>query len=136
MTSLTLARGRESRLSGEQLLRLDVRGRVRTGRDRREQLLSEYDRSGVSGARFARMAGIKYATFAGWLHQRRRKAAGVRGSRRVTWVEAAVKPPPVQSAALRVELPGGAWMELTPGRQMSTAVQLLKELAKEGGAAC
>jgi hypothetical protein len=135
MTSLTLARGRESRLSGEQLLRLDARGRVRTGRDRREQLLSEFDCSGVSGARFARMAGIKYATFAGWLHLRRREVSGAKRSRRVTWVEA-VKPPVAESAALRVELPGGAWMELMPGRQMSAAVQLLRELAKEGGGAC
>jgi hypothetical protein len=50
MTSLTLARGRDCRLSEEQLLRLDVRGRVRTGRERREQLLAKFDRSVVSGA--------------------------------------------------------------------------------------
>jgi hypothetical protein len=109
---------------------------VRTGRERREQLLAEFDRSGVSGARFARMAGIKYATFAGWLHQRRGKAAGARRSRRVTWVEAAVKPCMAQGAALRVQLPGGAWMELTSNAQMNTAVQLLRGLAREERGAC
>jgi hypothetical protein len=109
---------------------------VRTGRERREQLLAEFDRSGVSGARFARMAGIKYATFAGWLHQRRREATGAGHAKGVTWVEAAVKPCMAPSAALRVQLPGGAWMELTPGDRMSTAVQLLRELAKEGGGSC
>jgi hypothetical protein len=115
---------------------LDARDRVRTGRERREQLLAEFDRSGVSGARFARMAGIKYATFAGWLHQRRRAAAGVKRLRPVTWVEAAVKPAGAEGPPLRVQLPGGAWMELASSAQMSAAVQLLRELAKEGGRPC
>ena len=55
-----------------QLLRQDTRGRVRTSRERRAALLAEFDRSGVSAARFARMAGINYQTFAGWRHGRRR----------------------------------------------------------------
>jgi hypothetical protein len=54
----------------------------------------------------------------------------------VTWVEAAVKPGPAQSAALRVQLPGGAWMELSSSAQIQGAVQLLRELAKEGEGAC
>ena len=136
MTSLTLARRRESRFPGEQLLRLDARGRVRTGRERREELLVEFDRSGVSGARFARMAGIKYQTFAGWLHQRRMRSAGGKRSKQVTWVEAAVKPAGAEGASLRVQLPGGAWMDLASSAQMHGAALLLRELAREGGGAC
>jgi hypothetical protein len=68
MASLTLA----TRSERPQLLRRDVTGRVRISRGGRELLLAEFDRSGVSAAVFAGMAGIKYQTFAGWLHVRRR----------------------------------------------------------------
>ena len=91
MTSLDLARTRKSKSesNGGELLRLDTRGRVRTGRERREMLLAEFDRSGVSGARYARMAGINYQTFYGWLHERRRAATGKPASKRckpVKWL--------------------------------------------------
>jgi hypothetical protein len=39
---------------------------------RREALLDEFEKSGASGAKFARLAGIKYATFAGWVLKRRK----------------------------------------------------------------
>jgi hypothetical protein len=56
--------------------------RVRVPAPRREALLDEFERSGVSGAKFARLVGIKYPTFAGWVHRRRRvrgEDAGVAG---------------------------------------------------------
>jgi hypothetical protein len=68
MASLTWA----TRSDRPQLLRRDVKVRVRISRGRRELLLAEFDRSGVSAAVFARMAGINYQTFAGWLPVRRR----------------------------------------------------------------
>jgi hypothetical protein len=40
-------------------------------RERRESLLEEYDRSGMSGARFAKYVGIKYTTLAYRLKRRR-----------------------------------------------------------------
>lgn len=46
---------------------MDERGRGRVGHERRAELLAEYDRSGLSGAAFARWAGNKYPTVAGWL---------------------------------------------------------------------
>jgi hypothetical protein len=71
MTSLILsATSTGQRLS--ELLRQDTAGRVRTSKERRDLLLAQFDRSGVSGARFAKMAGIKYQTFANWLHMRQR----------------------------------------------------------------
>ena len=54
-----------------EVLKQDGRGRVRVSAQRREALLDEFERSGVSGAKFARLAGIKYATFANWVLQRR-----------------------------------------------------------------
>jgi hypothetical protein len=136
MTSLTLSRKAGGPSPNEELLRLDSRGRARTGRERRERLLAEFDRSGLSGARFARLTGINYQTFAGWLHQRRNRKAGVKRPKAVTWVEAAVRPPDTETKPLRVELPGGAWMDLSCPAQIEGAAQLLRELAKEGGLAC
>jgi hypothetical protein len=44
----------------EQILSQDSQGRVLVTRERRESLLEEYDRSGMSGVRFAQYVGIKY----------------------------------------------------------------------------
>ena len=58
----------------EEVLKQDERGRVRLSRERREALLAEFELSGMSGAKFARLAGLNYQTFIGWV--RRRKASG------------------------------------------------------------
>ncbi|MGA8480485.1 MAG: hypothetical protein WB696_21190 [Chthoniobacterales bacterium] len=50
----------------------DSQGRVLVSRERRESLLEEYDRSGMSGVKFAQYVGIKYSTLAYWLQSRRR----------------------------------------------------------------
>src|SRR6202030_3244108 len=55
-----------------QILSQDARGRVLVSRERRESLLEEYDRSGMSGVKFAQYVGIKYSTLAYWLQSRRR----------------------------------------------------------------
>lgn len=104
-------------------------------------LLAEFDRSGVSGARFARMAGINYQTFCWWLHVRRREATGMPASKRpkpVKWLEAAVSSAalPAPAGPLRVQLPGGAWMELGSPEQLRAAAQLLMELGAKGGEPC
>jgi hypothetical protein len=134
MTSLTLAgKNNDQKRTGE-LLRQDTAGRVRTSKERREELLAEFDRSGVSGARFAQMAGIKYPTFATWLHERRAgrsKAAG-KARKTVTWVEALRG----ATARLRVELPGSAWMEVGSEEQAGIAALLLRKLAKGGAEGC
>jgi transposase-like protein len=56
--------------------RPDRLGRVRTPRSRREELLAEYERSGLSQAAFARRAGVRYPTFAHWVQERRRASWG------------------------------------------------------------
>ncbi len=57
------------------VLKTDVLGRVKTPAQRREQLLDEFERSGLSGSKYAELVGIKYQTFATWL-QRRKRARG------------------------------------------------------------
>jgi len=64
----------------EGMLKRDVLGRVQTSRERREVVLDEYERSGLSGPKFAEVMGIKYATFATWLQKRRKRYSGLRGS--------------------------------------------------------
>src|SRR5436190_2235431 len=62
---------------GQSLLKQDARGRVRTPAKRREALLDEFERGGVSGAKFAALVGVKYSTFAAWMCARRKKLAVV-----------------------------------------------------------
>ena len=62
----------------EKLLTSDTRGRVRVPVERREALLDEFERSGLSGLKFAQLTGVKYPTFALWV-QKRWKAREMRG---------------------------------------------------------
>src|SRR5436190_11116504 len=59
----------------QKLMTTDARGRVRVPVERREALLDEFERSGVSGAKFAAMVGVKYPTFALWVQKRRKAGA-------------------------------------------------------------
>ena len=137
----------------EELLKVDALGRVRVSRERREWLLDEFDRSGVVAAEFARMAGVKYSTFANWVQKRRRAngawagtgkarlAAAKKGRAALPgprFVEARIErssPGPGGVAALRVELPCGARMEIEDVSQARIAVALLRAL-RAGGAGC
>jgi transposase len=58
----------------EQVLKTNVAGRVRTPVERREQLLAEFERSGLSGSKFATLVGVKHSTFFGWVIRRRKQA--------------------------------------------------------------
>ncbi len=59
--------------TAEVVLKQDVLGRVKTPAARREQLLDEFERSGLPGQKFAELTGIKYQTFATWAQKRRRQ---------------------------------------------------------------
>ena len=56
-----------------EILSRDAQGRVLVSRERRELLLEQYDRSGMSGVKFAEYVGIKYSTLAYWRQSRRRR---------------------------------------------------------------
>ncbi len=49
------------------ILKRDALGRVFIPEAKREELLDEFERSGLKGAQFARAAGICYQTFACWV---------------------------------------------------------------------
>ena len=67
----------------DEILKTDAMGRVRTPKARREALLGEFERSGVSGQKFAALVGVNYQTFASWVQQWRRQRGGVRPLRDV-----------------------------------------------------
>jgi hypothetical protein len=117
------------------ILKTDARGCVRTPAKRRENLLEEFDRSGLSGKKFAELAGIKYQTFATWLQKRRR--AGKLSSKAadtVRWLEAVVDQ--AQSSggpnptALVLIWPCGARVEISDAKQVSLTASLLRALEK------
>ena len=103
-----------------QILSQDARGRVLVSRERRESLLEEYDRSGMSGVKFAQYVGMKYSTLAYWLQSRRRHRrreklllkAGAKteaGQSNGGWIEAVVENasgPRVPAGALRINFLG------------------------------
>jgi len=119
------------------ILKTDTRGRVRTPRQKREELLAEFERSGLSGAKFAALAGVRYTTFAGWVQQRRKTRRGGKShdmraaAPQVRLVEVQPGKPMVENAAaaLRVLLPGGTVIEVADAAQAEVAARLLKALA-------
>jgi hypothetical protein len=122
----------------ETILKTDTKGRVQIPPERRESLLDEFERSGLSGTKFAELAGIKYQTFAAWA-ARRRKQRGVAqvpvgAINPVRWLEAVVSeaksPTSNPVAAVKLRLPTGAWIEVAELNQVSLAAALAQALEK------
>ena len=127
----------------EAILKTDALGRVRTPAARREQLLDEFERSGMSGVQFAEFVGIKYQTFATWAQHRRRRRKTAASSKppgqaaapkQLRWMEAVLEqahaPAEAKPAALVLHLPGGARVELTEVKQVALAVALVRALGQ------
>ncbi len=114
----------------DQILKTDTRGRVRVPPERRAALLAEFERSGLSGLKFAELAGVKYATFANWRQKQRREQSGapsvgcqsLRPSGPTLQLFEAALP---ASAGLTVELPGGARLRIEAAGQVRLAAELL-----------
>jgi hypothetical protein len=128
-------------LAAEVVLKQDVLGRVKTPKARREQLLDEFERSGLPGLKFAELAGIKYQTFATWAQKRRRQrgdyAAGkvTAAKKPVQWLEAVLTPPPdavvkTSGLSLVLHLPGGVRVEISDVKQVEMAAALVRALQK------
>jgi len=109
---------------GAEPLKSDQLGRVRTPLAKREEILDAFERSGVSGAEFARLTGIKYPTLANWVQRRARS----RASPPVRFVEAEMSRSIPAVPALELELPGGGRLRLLDAAQIPLAVQLLRSL--------
>ena len=131
--------------SGSEVLKLDVRGRAWTPRERRDAVLDEFERSGMSGAQFARLSGIKYQTLMTWIKKRRKAAGGavpevhlgsaVSGTGAIELFEAEVRP---EGGAIRgrevsglaIELPGGSRIVVGSPMQLQMAAELVAMVAQ------
>jgi hypothetical protein len=117
------------------LLKRDALGRVRTLKTKREEILDEFEGSGVSGAEFAALTGIKYPTLASWIQRRRRERGAygrkgpVKPDQGMRFLETVVEKAAACSAPLEVELPGGARVRIADAGQVPLAVQLVRGLA-------
>jgi hypothetical protein len=95
--------------------------------DRRNQLLAEFDRSGLSAAAFARQHGLTYTTFCGWRHRQRRHRDKPQAIARIPFVQVELSPlcPP---AGLLIEWGTQARLRLDSPDQVPLAARLLQEL--------
>jgi hypothetical protein len=125
-----------------QILSQDARGRVLVSRERREALLEEYDRSGMSGVKFAQYVGIKYSTLASWLQKRRRRRDREKmlleastdteaGKSNGGWIEAVLEngsQPGTPAGGLRIHFAGGAYCQISSAGEAALAAELLGHL--------
>ena len=130
----------DTKEGSEAILKTDVLGRIKTPAARREQLIDEFERSGLSGCKFAELAGLKYQTFATWVQKRRRKNGTyaklpTKRSQRadsVRWLEAVVQEAqdskPRMKESIILELRGGGRVEISHAKQLPLAAGLLREL--------
>lgn len=124
-------------LTEEVVLKQDVLGRVKMPKERREQLLDEFEKSGLTGQKFAEFVGIKYQTFATWAQQRRRERGAYPAVKRpqpLRWLEAVVEPETVtgEQGSLVLELAGGVKVHIANLQQAALAAALLRALEKSG----
>jgi len=118
------------------LIKTDVLGRMQRTPEQRERILDEYERSGLSGPKFAALCGVKYQTFAAWLARRKShrqthpKQQPQRKSSQVQWLEASVQPVRTAHGGLLLQLPGGVQTELSNPGQIALAAALLRALQK------
>ncbi len=139
-------------LETSEILRRDKRGRVWLKPKRREALLDEFEKSGMSGAQFARLTGVKYSSFQNWVQRRRRTRGGRQDGTvmaqpgAVRLFEAVVEggdpgeAPPVLRATgvggLWIELPGGSRMCVQTPVQMRLAAEVVVMVAQSSRARC
>lgn len=114
------------------IVRADRRGRLRYTDKQRDAMLDAFSRSGLSGAKFAELHGVKYQTLAGWV-QRRRRAAKPRvlpAPGALTLVEVATQVAAVAGGGVTVRLPGGAEVHVTDAAGVPLAAALIRELSR------
>ncbi len=119
------------------LIKTDVLGRMHRTPEQREKILDEYERSGLSGAKFAALCGVKYQTFANWRQRRKRPGKGdaKRAPQRkaatpVRWLEASVQPAATSASGLVLQLPGGVRTQIANRSQIALAAALVRALEK------
>jgi hypothetical protein len=117
------------------ILKTDSLARVRTTPRRRQELLEEFDRGGLSGSKFAALVGVKYSTFAAWAARRKRAGSanspGADNAGKVRWLEAVIgQAQGAGNGMLTVHFAGGARADISTPRQAELVAALLRALEK------
>ena len=144
-------------LETSELLKRDKRGRIWMKPKRREALLDEFEKSGLSGAQFARLTGVNYSSFQNWVQQRRKTRGG---EAKATSVESATGAEPTvrlfeavvesgceaqgpapalpapSAVGLVIELPGGSRMRIESPVHLQMAAELVALIAQRARARC
>ncbi|HES57829.1 MAG TPA: IS66 family insertion sequence hypothetical protein [Firmicutes bacterium] len=119
-----------------ELLATDELGRVRTPAAKREAILDEFERSGMTAIRFAKHIGVKYTTFGTWVAKRRKsrhrgEAPGEGNDqpprRSLALVEAVVERAG-SSGMVRVKLSGGVEITVSDSGQVELVAELVRAL--------
>lgn len=117
----------------EAIVRADRRGRLRYTEQQRDAMLEAFARSGLTGAKFAELHGVKYQTLTGWI-QRRKRAARPRAlpaPGAFALVEVATPSAPANDGGvLTLRLPGGAEVHVADAAGIALAAALIRELAR------
>ena len=110
-----------------EILKSDKLGRVQVPPERREAILDEFERSGMSGIAFARHHGINYQTFAAW-RQRRKKVPTVAPARKGAFVLVETPSEILSGQGLEIELGGGARLWIRSRADVGLAAELIRNL--------
>src|SRR5512140_1664499 len=117
------------------LIKTDVLGRMQRTPEQRERILDEYERSGLSGPKFAALCGVKYQTFASWLARRKsqrpahpKRQPQRKAANQVRWLE--VQPAEASTTGLLLQLPGGVRAQISNEHHIPLAAALVRALHK------
>ena len=112
------------------IIKSDRIGRTHYSAQYREDVLSAFDKSGLSGPTFARQCGIKYPTFASWVTKRRKSSREPEDSHSNSpFIIAEFHEPVPNNQALQIQLPTGVIATMTSAHQAPLLAALIKALA-------
>jgi hypothetical protein len=116
--------------SSTEILKVDTVGRVRTPKEKREETLTAYGGSGMTGRQFAEYAGVKYSTLMNWLGKSRRArtaAQEICKTPGLSWVEAMVEEGGCgQGEVVCVEIGSSVRMRVSSPRQAALAGEVIR----------
>lgn len=119
--------------SNEMVLKVDTLGRVRTPREKQDEIVSAYRGSGMTGQQFAAYVGVKYSTLMSWVGKERKdRRAGQEicsEPAAVSWMEATVEVErPGSGEGLIIEIGKGVRLEVFNARQAALAGEVIRTL--------
>ena len=116
--------------STSEVLKVDTAGRVRTPKEKRDEILGAYSGSGMTGKQFAAYVGMKYSTLMSWIgkaHQAGKLVHGTCKEPAMKWVEATVENG-IECEALIVEIGKNVRMQVASPRQAALAGEIIRAL--------